>query len=47
MGVTIQAESGNGGGTAFRLTLPPAHTTDRSRPAGSPAPGRLPTRPLG
>ena len=26
MGVTIRAESGNGGGTAFRLTLPPART---------------------
>jgi len=47
MGVTIQAESGNGGGTAFRLTLPPAHATDRSRPAGSRAPSQLPTRPLG
>ena len=47
MGVTIQAESGNGGGTAFRLTLPPAHATDRPRPAGSRAPSQLPTRPLG
>lgn len=32
MGVTIWAESGGGGGTAFRLTLPPAAS------AGSPAP---------
>jgi two-component system OmpR family sensor kinase len=48
MGVAIQAESGHGGGTAFRLTLPPA----RSRPAnghprvGPTAPGELPARPL-
>jgi hypothetical protein len=47
MGVTIRAESGNGLGTAFRLTLPPAHTADRPRPAGSAAPSQLPTRPVG
>ena len=46
MGVTIQAESGHGGGTAFRLTSPrPAP------PPGHPPPGRVhrpqpaPTRP--
>jgi two-component system, OmpR family, sensor kinase len=40
MGVGIQAESGPGGGTAFRLTLPPSH---------APRPGPRPlatTRPL-
>ena len=48
MGVAIHAESGHGGGTAFRLTLPPAH----ARPAnghprvGPTAPSELPTRPL-
>jgi two-component system sensor histidine kinase BaeS len=48
MGITIRAESGHGGGTAFRLTLPPA----RTRPAnghplvGPTAPSELPTRPL-
>jgi two-component system, OmpR family, sensor kinase len=48
MGVAIQAESGPGGGTAFRLTLPPS----RSAPAngrqrvGPTAPSELPTRPL-
>jgi two-component system sensor histidine kinase BaeS len=48
MGVAIHAESGQGGGTAFRLTLPPA----RTRPAngyplvGPTAPSELPTRPL-
>jgi two-component system, OmpR family, sensor kinase len=47
MGVAIRAESGHAGGTAFRLTLPPAHATDRPRPAGSRAPGQLPARPLG
>ena len=47
MGVTIRAESGNGLGTAFRLTLPPARTADRRPPVNGPAPGQLPTRPLG
>jgi two-component system, OmpR family, sensor kinase len=49
MGVTIQAESGHGGGTAFRLLLPPPHAGHPSaRPAvGSTAPSRLPTRPMG
>jgi two-component system, OmpR family, sensor kinase len=37
MGVTIRAESGHGGGTAFRLTLPPART--------APANGRPPAAP--
>jgi signal transduction histidine kinase len=51
MGVTIRAESGDGGGTAFRLTLPPPHTA-RPAPAngrvppGPTAPSELPTRPL-
>ena len=36
MQVTIWAESGGGGGTAFRLTLPPAHTI--------PPPGRRPSQ---
>jgi two-component system, OmpR family, sensor kinase len=48
MGVTIRAESGDGGGTAFRLLLPPAHTTPpNGRPVARPtAPSQLPTRPL-
>jgi signal transduction histidine kinase len=48
MGITIHAESGDGGGTAFRLLLPPAHTTPpRTHPTvGATAPGELPTRPL-
>ncbi|HYN16695.1 MAG TPA: HAMP domain-containing sensor histidine kinase, partial [Actinomycetes bacterium] len=48
MGVVIRAESGPGGGTAFRLTLPPPRiprTNGRPR-VGSTAPGELPTRPL-
>ena len=40
MGVAIQAESGHGGGTAFRLTLPPARTV---RPSPRPL---ATTRPL-
>jgi two-component system OmpR family sensor kinase len=47
MGVTIRAESGNGGGTAFRLILPPARTAGDPQPVGSRAPAQLPTRPLG
>jgi two-component system OmpR family sensor kinase len=47
MGVAIRAESGNGGGTAFRLTLPPPRTPDGRPPPGSRAPSQLPTRPLG
>ncbi|HET7518070.1 MAG TPA: HAMP domain-containing sensor histidine kinase [Actinomycetes bacterium] len=49
MGVTIQAESGHGGGTAFRLLLPPPHASRPGAhpPVGSTAPGQLPTRPLG
>ena len=47
MGVTIRAESGNGLGTAFRLTLPPARTADSRPPVNAPAPSQLPTRPLG
>jgi two-component system, OmpR family, sensor kinase len=47
MGVTIRAESGNGGGTAFRLTLPPAHTADGRPPVDARPPSQLPTRPLG
>jgi two-component system, OmpR family, sensor kinase len=47
MGVTIRAESGTGGGTAFRLTLPPAHTGDARLPADPRPPSQLPTRPLG
>jgi signal transduction histidine kinase len=51
MGVTIRAESGDGGGTAFRLTLPPAHTARPAPPngrvpPGPTAPSELPTRPL-
>jgi two-component system, OmpR family, sensor kinase len=49
MGVTIQAESGHGVGTAFRLLLPPPHTPHPGTrpPVGSTAPSQLPTRPLG
>lgn len=49
MGVAIRAESGHGGGTAFRLTLPPSRTTPANgRPQlGPTAPSELPTtRPL-
>jgi two-component system, OmpR family, sensor kinase len=48
MGVTIQAESGHGGGTAFRLTLPPPRTPlANGRPRiAPPTPHQLPTRPL-
>src|SRR5215213_9955361 len=47
MAVTVHAESGHGGGTAFRLTLPPARgRMDGARPAMGPAPSQLPTRPL-
>jgi two-component system, OmpR family, sensor kinase len=48
MGVAIRAESGHGGGTAFRLTLPPAHTAlaNGRPPVGPTAPNELPTRPL-
>ena len=48
MGVAIQAESGPGGGTAFRLTLPPSRSgppNGRQR-VGPTAPSELPTRPL-
>ncbi|HEV3498111.1 MAG TPA: HAMP domain-containing sensor histidine kinase [Actinomycetes bacterium] len=48
MGVGVQAESGHGGGTAFRLILPPSRTrpaTSRPR-VGPTAPSELPTRPL-
>jgi two-component system sensor histidine kinase BaeS len=46
MGIVIQAESGHGGGTAFRLALPPAHATPNGHPpVAAPAPGELPTRP--
>jgi two-component system OmpR family sensor kinase len=42
MGITIRAESGHGGGTAFRLALPPGHTTPNGRPpVAAPAPGEL------
>jgi two-component system OmpR family sensor kinase len=49
MGVAIRAESGAGGGTAFRLLLPPARSTPANGrpPIGSTAPGELPTRPPG
>jgi hypothetical protein len=47
MAVTIQAESGHGGGTAFRLTLPPARAIgDGHPPLAAPVPNELPTRPL-
>lgn len=46
MGVVIRAESGPGGGTAFRLTLPPPRTPHTNgRPRVGP-PSELPTRPL-
>jgi two-component system sensor histidine kinase BaeS len=46
MAVTIHAESGPGGGTDFRLTLPPARTIDNGHPPlGAPTPNQLPTRP--
>src|SRR5829696_1950670 len=48
MGVAIHAESGPGGGAAFRLTLPPspsAPANGRQR-VGPTAPSELPTRPL-
>jgi signal transduction histidine kinase len=47
MGVTIRAESGNGLGTVFRLTLPPARTADVRPPVDACVPSQLPTRPLG
>jgi two-component system sensor histidine kinase BaeS len=48
MGVAIQAESGPGGGTAFRLTLPPSRSTPANggQRVGPTAPSELPTRPL-
>ena len=48
MGVAIHAESGHGGGTAFRLILPPPRTTPANGrpPVGPAAQGELPTRPL-
>ena len=46
MGVTIRAESGNGGGTAFRLTLPPTRTPDGRPPVDARPSSQLPTRPL-
>jgi two-component system sensor histidine kinase BaeS len=48
MGVAIHAESGHGGGTAFRLILPPPRITPANgRPlVGPAAQGELPTRPL-
>jgi two-component system, OmpR family, sensor kinase len=48
MGVAIHAESGHGGGTAFRLTLPPPSTTPANGrpPVGPAVQGELPTRPL-
>jgi signal transduction histidine kinase len=48
MGVAIHAESGPGGGTAFRLTLPPSRTAPSNgrQRVGPTAPGELPTRPL-
>ena len=48
MGVAIRAESGNGGGTAFRLILPPAGAAPPNGrpPIGPTAPTELPTRPL-
>jgi len=47
MGIAIRAESGPGGGTAFRLALPPAHTTPNGRPRVGPSPpSQLPARPL-
>jgi two-component system sensor histidine kinase BaeS len=47
MGVAIHAESGHGGGTAFRLTLPPARAAgDGHPPLAAPTPSQLPTRPL-
>jgi two-component system sensor histidine kinase BaeS len=47
MGITIRAESGHGGGTAFRLALPPAHTTPNGHPRVGPStPNQLPARPL-
>src|SRR5918993_2259875 len=46
MGVVIRAESGPGGGTAFRLTLPPPRTPQTNgRPRVGP-PHAHPTRPL-
>jgi two-component system sensor histidine kinase BaeS len=47
MGITIRAESGHGGGTAFRLALPPAHTTPNGHPRVGPSTtNQLPARPL-
>jgi two-component system sensor histidine kinase BaeS len=47
MGVAIRAESGPGGGTAFRLALPPPHTIPNGHPLSTrPTPSQLPTRPL-
>jgi hypothetical protein len=47
MGVAIHAEPGHGGGTAFRLILPPPRATPANgRPLVAPAAqGELPTRP--
>jgi two-component system, OmpR family, sensor kinase len=47
MAITIHAESGHGGGTAFRLTLPPSRAPFSGPPLGPSTPGELPTRPLG
>jgi two-component system OmpR family sensor kinase len=45
MGVAIRAESGDGGGTAFRLTLPPAAGAPAGAGDGAGAlPARVPTR---
>jgi two-component system sensor histidine kinase BaeS len=42
MGVAIRAESAAGGGTAFRLALPPAHAEEPPPSlAGQPPPSRL------
>ena len=48
MGVAIHAESGHGGGTAFRLILPPPRTPSANGrpPVGPATQGELPTRPL-
>ena len=46
MGVAIHAEPGHGGGTAFRLILPPPRATPANgRPLVGPAARGAPTRP--